>query len=311
MRRARTTAASKKAWTEEEKAILVRSARELEAKLGHTLRSRDLGRIRVPGRTAHAVKSQAARLGLTQPTRTARRWTDRERQVLTVLARTRGLGARSIKERGFFSDQGTDVQSFRERSTDAIAQMKRRLHLVDDSRSRRARYAKRLTTEERRRLRAELRANPRGLTTEDFAEEFGVSPSTIRRYRKRWRIRQTWRDAMDLPRACERRQLLSSLVRERNLIRWRKRKQKLRDELLRRARRLGSAAARRGRKLELRICERCGEAWPATKEFFAPSKKRRNGGVVAVYLRRTCRVCPRRANASEEEISHTSSASTR
>src|SRR5690606_39524022 len=99
---------------------------------------------------------------LFRPRRSAYRWSERERQMLKVLAHTRGLGARSIKARGFFSPSDGDVRSFRSRSADAIAQMKRRLRLVDENRSRRARYAKRLTADERRRLRAGLRSNSEG-----------------------------------------------------------------------------------------------------------------------------------------------------
>ena len=50
-------------------------------------------------------------------------------------------------------------------------------------------------------------------------------------------------------------------------------------------------------KIYWRRCERCQENWPATHRFFARSPKRRDGKVVAVYLRRSCRVCPRRGRS--------------
>lgn len=292
-RHSKTPKQSKAQWTDAEKSCLEREARSLESKLGRPLRSNDLRRVKLPRRSFLAVKSQAARMGLYQPTRKITRWTAREEQILLLLTRERGLGARRIKTRGFFST-ASEASSWSERSVDSIAQKKRRAGLVDPERSRRARFARHLGPDERRRLRAELRENPQGLSTEEFARRYEVAPSTIRRYRKKWRIRQTWHDSMSLRSALERRETLAEETRERNLGLWAMRKEALRDSLAKRRTQLSA----NGRKApELRCCERCGEEWPATEEFFAPSPKRRGGRIVARYLRRSCRVCPRRANA--------------
>ncbi len=283
-------------WTEADKVNLVRQAKELEATLGRALRPQDLRRVRIRGRSFLAIKSQAARLGLYEPTRKTCRWSSREEQILRLLTRERGLGARGIKGRGFFCNGSGQTVTLNERSIDSIAQKMRRSGLVDPERSRRARYAKRLTRDEKRRLRKELRENPHDWTTEQFGYAYEVAPSTIRRYRKKWRIRHTWSDAMALPPSIERRRQLAEETRERNIAAWEKRKQKLLDRLEATKKRFLSRAKNRANPPELRTCVACGREWPETEKFFAPSPKRREGKVVAVYLRRTCRVCPRRTH---------------
>jgi hypothetical protein len=292
----------KRPWTAEERASLAEKAAALRSRLRRALRPQDLKKIRLAGRSFHAIKSQAARLGLLTPSRVAKRWTEREVQVLRVLAKSRGLGARSIKQRGFFCAEEGSVESWRSRSIDSIAQMKRRLHLVDEKRSRRARYANRLSKDTRKRLRDELKQNPRQWTTEEFAEEYGVSPSTIRRYRKIWKIPHSWHLARKLPKSAARLETLAERTRERNIERWKSRKNELRRDLERRRRRVLAAAEKKGRPALLRQCVHCGEKWPLTPVFFARTHKRRGGKVVAEYLRRTCRICPRRPRTEKPPI---------
>ena len=282
----------KPTWSEADKESLIRQAVEIKARLGRPLRPRDLKKVRIPRRSFFAIKGQAARLKLYDPVRQTKRWTEREEKVLVLLAKQRGLGARSIKQRGFFSEGEGD--SLHSRSVDSIAQKIRRHGLVDPERSRRARYSKRLDREERRRLRDDLRKNPRHLTTEEFAGEYGVAPSTIRRYRKKWRIPYSWHEAMSLPASQERREQLSAETRDRNLANWERRKQEMRQQFIAARRKAEQTARRKGREPKLRQCSTCGESWPATKTFFAPSPKRRDGEIVRTYLRRSCRVCPRR-----------------
>ena len=106
------------------------------------------------------------------------------------------------------------------------------LGYVDLERSRRARCAKRLSKEEKRRLRKELRENPRLKSTAAFAREYGVAPSTIRYYRKRWRVEYSWHVAMALPGSVKRRKQIAEATRVRSLLMWKERKKKMLESFL-------------------------------------------------------------------------------
>ncbi len=285
---------SKPLWTDREKRALVDATQRLRARLKRPLRPADLRKIAVAGRSFSAIKSQARRLGLYEPTRSVRPWTEKERHILVILGEKRQLGARGIKARGFFTRSNSDRQPWPDRSVDSIAQKKRREGLVDPLRSLRAKLAKRLSRDEKRRLRKELGENPRKKTTEDFAREYGVAPSTIRSYRKRWKIAHSWHDAMELPASRRKRKRLAEDTRARNVVLWRQRKEKLLHALEReRDRRLKRVGGDR-KRITWRRCVKCGREWPAVARFFAPSPKRRGGRVIKKYLKRSCRVCPRR-----------------
>ncbi len=285
---------SRTVWTEAERKALRREVARLREKLGRTVRPSDLPAISIPNRTLAAIKNQALRMRLYRPTRRIRRWSLREMHVLVILGRKRGLGAKGIKSRGFFS---VDAEGWHSRSVDSIAQKKRREGHVNPVLSLRARIATRLTEREKKKLHAELRRNVRKRSTEEFAFRYGVAPSTIRRYRQRWGIEHSWQLAMALPAARAKRKRLSAETRERNLGLWQLRKTKLRGELQKAKASLLKRRGGKPGKIYWRRCERCQENWPATHRFFARSPKRRDGKVVAVYLRRSCRVCPRRGRS--------------
>ena len=286
---------SKRIWTPEEKHRLTDQVASIGARLGRPLRPADLKGVRIARRSLSAIKNQATRMGLYQPTRKTRRWNDREQHILFVLGKKRQLGARTIKARGFFSEPADASHSWNVRSVDSIAQKKRREGLVDPRRSRRAKFAKRLSHEEKRRLRRELRLNPEKKTTAQFGREYGVAPSTIRHYRKIWRIKYSWQAAMALPHSRARRRRLADETRQRNLALWKKRKERLLKILLKSKEHLRETKKARRQRTRWRTCTKCGRKWPASTRFFAPSPKRRDGKIVATYLRRSCRVCPRRS----------------
>ncbi len=285
---------SKRIWTPEEKRRLIDQVARIGARLDRPLRPDDLRVVRIARRSLSAIKNQAMRMGLYEPTRKTRRWNDREQHILYVLGKKRQLGARTIKARGFFSESADASHSWSVRSVDSIAQKKRREGLVDPRRSRRAKFAKRLSDEEKRQLRRELRLNPEKRTTAQFGREYGVAPSTIRHYRKIWRIKYSWKAAMALPTSQARRQRLADETRQRNFALWKKRKERLLKRLLRSKDVLQATKKARRQRTQWRTCTKCGRKWPASKRFFAPSPKRRDGEIVAIYLRRSCRVCPRR-----------------
>jgi hypothetical protein len=284
---------SKTIWTEEETQFLLAEARHLKASLKRSLRPKDFKRIRIPKRTFLAIKNKARRLKLYLPTHYKKRWSSREEQVLAVLARKRGLSARGIKRRGFFRSPGSSAQSWNERSIDAISQKKKRLGYVDWERSHRAKCAKRLSKEEKRQLRKALRENSHLKSTATFAREYGVAPSTIRYYRKRWRIEYSWHVAMAIPESVKRRKQIAESTRIRSLLMWKERKKKMLEGFLKQKKKMLARSSRGGKSVTLRTCTKCETEWPATKLFFAPSPKRREGRVIATYLRRGCRVCHR------------------
>jgi hypothetical protein len=244
------------------------------------------------GRTAHAVKNQATRMKLYKPTRIVQPWSSREKHMLIVLARKRALGARGIKNRGFFTKaSGANGSSWRSRSINSIAQKKRREGFVDPQRSLRAKIAHRLSPVEQRKLRHELTRKRGRKTTAEIARELGVAASTIRRYRQKWNVPFSWHDAMALPQSKEKRQKMSAAASARSLQMWRTRKARL----LRKFERLKQSNSAKGKRQKpARRCRKCSREWPASRTFFAPSQKRRDGKIVRVYLRQSCRVCHRR-----------------
>lgn len=289
--------ASKVPWTDTEKRDLVLKAGSLRTKLKRTLCPNDFKRVKIRGRTFFAVKSQACRLGLYASVRETRPWSAREKHILVILGQKRRLGARSIKARGFFVPSNKKVSAgWKERSVDSIAQKMRREGYVDPLRSLRAKLARRLTPQEQRQLRKALAKNPQKKSTEEFAVEYGVAPSTIRNYRKRWRIKHSWQIAMSLPAARSKQKRLAEETRTRNTARWAQRKKELRNALRKSTERLLKKVRGNRKKIKWRRCQKCGSQWPANKRFFASSPKRRDGRVIATYLRRSCRACPRRGD---------------
>ncbi len=122
-----------------------------------------------------------------------------------------------------------------------------------------------------------------------------MAPSTIRYYRKRWRIEYSWHVAMALPESVKRRKQIAEATRIRSLLMWKERKKKMLEGFLKQKKKMLARSSRGGKSVTLRTCTKCETEWPATKQFFAPSPKRRAGRVIATYLRRSCRVCRRRA----------------
>ena len=290
---------SKRVWTKQERKRLKLDAKELRSHLKRPLRARDFEHVRLPNRTSHAIKNQALRMGLYKPTRVIQPWSEREKHILIVLARKRELGARGIKKRGFFSDTRTngtngqsknDAPSWRNRSVDSIAQKKRREGFVDPQRSLRAKIANRLSPTQKRKLRSELVKKRNLKSTNLLAKDYGVAPSTIRRYRQQWGIPWSWHQAMALPETRAKRERMADAARERSFAIWKKRK----ANLFKKFEHLKHKNEEKGtKKKPLRNCAKCGQDWPASKTFFAPSPKRRDGKIIRTYLRRSCRVCYR------------------
>ena len=290
---------SKRVWTKQERKRLKQDAKELRSHLKRPLRARDFEHVHLPNRTTHAVKNQALRMGLYKPTRVIQPWSEREKHILIVLARKRELGARGIKRRGFFSGPSTNgknghgknnASSWRNRSVDSIAQKKRREGFVDPQRSLRAKIANHLSPTEKRKLRRELVKKHNLKSTNFLAKEYSVAPSTIRRYRQQWGIPWSWHQAMALPETRAKRERMAEAARERSFAIWKKRK----ANLFKKFERLKHKNEEKGTKMKpLRNCTKCGQDWPASKTFFAPSPKRRDGKIIRTYLRRSCRVCYR------------------
>lgn len=287
---------SRAVWSKTEKKNLVREINRLKKKLGRPLRANDLKKTSIPKRTFSAIKSQAARMHLFKPTRKIQIWNSREKHILILLGGKRKLGARTIKSRGFFTETSGTRKGWKERTVDSIAQKKRREGCVDPMRSLRAKLARHLSKSEKAKLKRELKTNSKKWTTEEFALKYGLAPSTIRSYRKRWRIKHSWKIAMSLPGAQSRQKRLAEETRIRNIFLWKQRKEKLLQKLLKTKERLVQKKSGGKRKIKWRTCTKCGIEWPANQKFFARSPKVRDGELVAIYLRRSCRVCPRRGN---------------
>ena len=260
-----------KAWTQQEKELLIRQVSQ----------GRKLPQIHIRSRSPAAINQQRQRLreaGFVSKDskRSLRLWTIREIRGLQDYAKRYRLSAGQIARAGLL----------RGRSKDSISQQMKRQSLGDPKRRQAARTAHRLDTEERAALERFLQTRGRKLSSAQVAKRFKIAPQTVTAYRRRLKLQLSWHEARASAEFRQWAEKLRHIVIERNHARWTKWRATRREVL----KRLQWQMRRDRQRHESRHCVRCGESWFAVKEFFALTKRSRRG-VVAYTMSRTCRAC--------------------
>ena len=205
-------------------------------------------------------------------------WTEREKKILTLLARHRKLSAKKILSRGFFPN----------RTVNSVSQQIRRLRLADPVRSQRYQNAARFPVAQLQEFHAFLKAHSHQLGSHEIAKEFGVSRSMVKYHQRKLGIVIGWEEAISLPTALQKRQRLCELLRQWNLARGVKQRQ---QRLLNFEKRLKRFQTTRP-DTPCRTCNRCGRHWPPTDYFFLTGRKFRARIKRKVkVLRYRCRLC--------------------
>ena len=261
-----------KAWTQQEKELLIRQVSQ----------GRKLPQIHIRSRSPAAINQQRQRLreaGFVSKDskRSLRLWTIREiRGLLQDYAKRYRLSAGQIARAGLL----------RGRSKDSISQQMKRQGLGDPKRRQAARTAHRLDAQERAALERFLRARGQKLASAQVAQRFKISPQTVTAYRRRLKLQLSWHGARASAEYRQQAEKLRRLFIQRTRARWTEWRAKRREAL----KNLQWQMRRDRHPDRLRQCIRCGEEWLAVKEFFALTKRQRRD-VVTYTMSLTCRAC--------------------
>ena len=241
-----------------------------------------LPELRIRGKSTAAINNQRRRLkeaGLLHNAFAGRQlepWKICELRQLTKLTREHGFSARFIAQ----------LQLIPRRSEYAISKMMARHDLGNPTVKARARAAQRLTPERRRDLERFLRAEGRFYPAAQVARQWGLAEKTVNAYRRRLGMALSWQEARASEAYRRFQETHHLLFAERLRERWEQW-------------RMGREQQLRALKMNLegcpnplvkRTCERCGEHWFATRDFFyVVSRQRRNS--TSFSMSRTCRLC--------------------
>lgn len=148
-------------------------------------------------RSAKAVRVRAVRRRMVKKIKPRVPWSGQEIALLRRLIKN-GYTPRMIKQKGLFGPGrvSKDGHKLPARGVNALAKMVQRLRLGNSVRSERAsegrRHVRGWLLQE---LNAFIRRNGKILPAAEIAKMFGISPSAIRRRRKKLRVKVTWHDA--------------------------------------------------------------------------------------------------------------------
>ncbi len=263
-------------WTEQE----IDQLRELLAQ------GLSASEMEISGRTPAAIQNKAARLDFVGDGIPRKRWTPAAERELRQLIRA-GWTAASIS---------IDADVLVGYTRNAIQKKLGRLNLIDRKRSRQARDAVRLTSEQLERFHTFLLAHASRCTPEQIALLWNRdnTPEISRRrvvyHLQKLGIKRSWAEVMRMPFSKAKQRRVSQKAADASLRRWDAYRQELEKQLRSLARGLRQKAARRGAKLAVRACRDCRSRWPAAEPFYVLYDKHTASGR-RQYLGRICRLC--------------------
>jgi len=244
--------------------------------------SKPLPEIDIPGKTRAAINNQRKRLqraGVLNGSfagRPVKPWTLPELRRLTAFTQDYGFSASFIAQMGLLPG----------RTKDSVSKMMGRHGVGNPAIKERARQACRLDSGRREEFQSFLLAEGRWLPSVLVARQWGLAQKTVTAYRRRLGIRLSWREgrSSDEYRRQQRKRAAAFVAHTRERWKqWRERKrllwEKLRQQL-----------AQDPERPPARVCQACGEAWYATREFFHVRMRRSPAGVRISYCR-ICRLC--------------------
>ena len=240
--------------------------------------------IELPGRSLHAIRNKASRMGLIGDGVSRKPWSTEDEKLLTDLIRK----AHSIRE--------IHRQSLLPYSLNGLRKKAGRLGLVDQQRSERVRNACRFTADGMWYFRRFLQEHAANCTPEQIAqlwnEQFGLKVSRRRviYHLTRLGLKQPWSAVIRMPYSAAKRQIRSPKAVKAQVARWRRYRVELESRLRDEALKLRRNGRGRKKRPAVRICRSCNRRWPGCTPFFHATRKTTRRGA-REYLLRKCRLC--------------------
>ncbi len=237
-------------------------------------------------RSSAAIQNKAARLDFVGDGIPRKRWTTAAENQLKQLIHG-GLTAAQIS---------TNVELLPGYSRNAIQKKLGRLKLIDGSRSRRARDAIRLTSDQLDHFHTFLLAHASRCTPEQIALLWNrdhvplISRRRVVYHLQNLGIKRTWAEVMRMPFSKAKQRRVSEKASLASRVRWDEYRERQELELREESRRQRRRSRSRGRSLPERVCRDCRRRWPASEPFFVLYQKQTGRGRRR-YLGRICRLC--------------------
>jgi hypothetical protein len=233
--------------------------------------------VRIKDRTAHAVRTQAVRLGLIRARDSRWPWPKRQRDLLAQLKQA-GFTPLQIYQYELLGDPP--------RSRWAITKQWGRMNLADRKRSSKMRRKKQWKPGERKQFDDFLKRHSETMTPEQIAKVWNVARSTVARRQTELGLKMTREAVLQMDYSQAKQQRARQRMRRGNLRRWERHRQEKEDSLVRLAERLRSHQ----RPPAEQTCTDCGRSWPKRKDFFHTRDKRISIGTSRYYKHR-CVLC--------------------
>ena len=252
--------------------------------------------MQIGARSPAAIQNKAARLNFVGDGIPRKRWTAETERILKRLVRSGGTAAAV----------SVDVELLAGYSRNAIQKKLGRLKLIDRSRSRRAREAIRLTSDQLDHFHTFLLAHASRCTPEQIALLWNrkhtplVSRRRVVYHLQKLGIKRSWAEVMQMPYSKLKQRRVSQKASLASQRRWDEYRELQESQLRQEARRQRRRARSRGRSLSDRVCRDCRRRWPASEPFYVLYQKQTASGRKR-YLGRICRLC---RNTCRRESKH-------
>ena len=247
-------------------------------------------------RSSAAIQNKAARLDFVGDGIPRKRWTTAAEKLLKQL----------IHEGRTAAQISATSELLPGYSRNAIQKKLGRLKLIDGGRSRRAREAIRLTSDQLDHFHTFLLAHASRCTPEQIALLWNrdnvplISRRRVVYHLQKLGIKRTWAEVMRMPFSKAKQRRVSEKASLASRVRWDEYRERQELELREESRRRRRRASSRGRSLGVRVCRDCRRRWPASEPFFVLYRKQTSGGRRR-YLGRICRLC---RNTRRRESKH-------
>ena len=240
--------------------------------------------IELLGRSLHAIRNKAARIGLIGDGVSRKPWRKNDEKRLAELIR-KGYSIREIHQ-----------QSVLPHSLNGLRKKAGRLDLVNRQRSERVRNAFRFNATGMWYFRRFLQEHAANCTPEQIArlwnEQSGLKISRHRviYHLTRLGLKRPWSVVIRMPYSVEKRQVRSPEAVKAQAARWQRYRTELDSRLRDEALKLRRNSRGRKKRLAERVCRSCNRRWPACTPFFHARRKLTAHGQ-REYLLRKCRLC--------------------
>jgi DNA-binding CsgD family transcriptional regulator len=264
---------------------------QTRALIAQVKQEKTLPKLQIPGKSAAAINAKrghlrnAGSLG-DQRGASKQKYSETELRILDQYAWRLGWSAREVHASGVLPG----------RSYNSISKKMGRVGYGDPVRVQRAKQARRLTDDERNRLRQCLVGEGRHLSSKELSRQFNISIKAINFYRRRLGVSLSWHEARAVSSTEEKRQRVAEAQRRWLKAWWAKYRQRKIEALLDLQQRL----ERREHPAPIRVCRACAYPWFALPAFFQV-QRRKMPNRLKVSMARTCRICKMKLKQEAEK----------